>query len=891
MAQTSETTSFTLDNMGRFLCNTLQEAIDSTKMSVAGRPRLFDVIVIGGGTFGAVMASRLFSSDPTHSRRILVLEAGPFAIPEHVQNMPYGNVVPDMRAPWDSHPALDYKGLLFAIGGRSLSWGGWSPEMLNAEFKNWPPATVAALQAEYFRQAGKHIGATDTNDFIYGRLHTALRRQLLEGLAAGAPHAVSLASLPDHPAVRYAGLNAAGDLAMGAGAGSGGGSTSSTGAASVSDAQLRELLGLRPDDKTPRAKLLNLLKLEAPLAVQSRSEPGLFPFNKFSAVPALIQAARTAVAEAGGIGPQADARKRLMIVPRVAVLDLITETQSDNWVRVTGVRVRNTDGAVREILLAPPVNGGQGAVVIALGTIESTRLALNTFKDSLAGRAAQRMGQNLVAHLRSNLSIRVPVTALAALPPSTQTSLQASALFVKGKVNVDGEDRFFHLQITASGLNKVGQDSESELFRKIPDTDQVDNMLKATDTHVVITLRGIGEMTPRNPDSFIRLSPATIDQGRPAAEVTLANIKAGASNTPQSQVDAQIWTAMDALADEVALIFAGGQPFEILTGKGSLPLAAGATAADVRTQHPYASRRDNLGTTHHDAGTLWMGDDPATSVTNDFGRIHDTTNCYVNAPALFPSLGSPNPMLTGVALTRRTAEMLRSNVLPRVAGGNASAAGFTALFDGTTATRAKWQLAAAANSSQGFAFVNGELVTYGTGGDFALVYYAAQTFGDFHLRLQFKVLNASGARNSGVFLRFRDPRARLPLSLLQSSQAAGASIDANPAWTAVISGFEVQIDDDAAAAPAVLRTGGIYNIAAGAQMYTAGPPTRADMWMQYDIAVAGQHYEVTLTDTETGAAQLTTVFDNADAGRGLPGLIGLQSYANSPVAFRDIWIK
>ena len=39
MAQllTSEPTSFTLDNMGRFLCNTLQEALDSTAQTVAGR--------------------------------------------------------------------------------------------------------------------------------------------------------------------------------------------------------------------------------------------------------------------------------------------------------------------------------------------------------------------------------------------------------------------------------------------------------------------------------------------------------------------------------------------------------------------------------------------------------------------------------------------------------------------------------------------------------------------------------------------------------------------------------------------------------------------------------------------------------------------------------------
>lgn len=102
---TSQETAFTLDNQGRFLCNTLQEALDS-----------------------AAVAQRLFQNDPTHSRRILVLEAGPFVLPEHVQNTNYLGGMPDMRAPWLSHAALDYKGLLFAIGGRSLSWGGWSPE-------------------------------------------------------------------------------------------------------------------------------------------------------------------------------------------------------------------------------------------------------------------------------------------------------------------------------------------------------------------------------------------------------------------------------------------------------------------------------------------------------------------------------------------------------------------------------------------------------------------------------------------------------------------------------------------------------------------------------------------------------------------------------------------
>jgi hypothetical protein len=103
---TPESTSFSLDNMGRFLCNTLQEALDSAGQTVAGRKRDFDMIVIGGGTFGAVVAEHLFIADATRSRRILVLEAGPFVLPEHVQNMPFQGGAPDFRVPWINHPAL-----------------------------------------------------------------------------------------------------------------------------------------------------------------------------------------------------------------------------------------------------------------------------------------------------------------------------------------------------------------------------------------------------------------------------------------------------------------------------------------------------------------------------------------------------------------------------------------------------------------------------------------------------------------------------------------------------------------------------------------------------------------------------------------------------------------
>jgi len=41
------------------------------------------------------------------------------------------------------------------------------------------------------------------------------------------------------------------------------------------------------------------------------------------------------------------------------------------------------------------------------------------------------------------------------------------------------------------------------LFKKVPSLEQLDAMRNATDQAVVMTLRGIGEMTPHNPDSFV----------------------------------------------------------------------------------------------------------------------------------------------------------------------------------------------------------------------------------------------------------------------------------------------------------------------------------------------------------------------------------------------------
>ncbi len=60
----------------------------------------------------------------------------------------------------------------------------------------------------------------------------------------------------------------------------------------------------------------------------------------------------------------------------------------------------------------------------------------------------------------------------------------------------------------------------------------------------------------------------------------------------------------------------------------------------------------------HQAGTCRMGDDPRTSVTDKWGRVHDHDNLYIMDASLHVTNGGFNPVLTILALAFRNAEHL-----------------------------------------------------------------------------------------------------------------------------------------------------------------------------------------------------------------------------------------
>lgn len=210
--------------------------------------------------------------------------------------------------------------------------------------------------------------------------------------------------------------------------------------------------------------------------------------------------------------------------------------------------------------------------------------------------------------------------------------------------------------------------------------------------------------------------------------------------------------------------------------------------------------------------------------------------------------------------------------------------------------------------------LHGQMLSYG-GGGLRLSTTQRKTSATSRCALQFKIFDLA-AHNSDVFVRFPRPTLDLASDEFKRRAREEPSFEpGNAAWKAVIAGFEVQLDDNALGdsnkdfygirpEPNGLyknRTGAIYKIQAGDRIWHQGtnepvvqdyqpvPALTPGTWFEYEIAVQGDDYTVVLTDTDTGQRQRTTSFHNTDPERGRSrGLIGVQAYAGSTVAWRNI---
>ena len=759
-------TTFSHDVLGRWSCSTWDEVRNN-----GGDP--FDVVVIGCGMFGGYIADKLYRHGGNIGLRVLVVEAGDFLLPTHVQNLPrMGLGAPTEQKvavnaqdpgtqnlvwghPWRSNQ--EFPGLAYCLGGRSLFWGGWSPRLTAADLgpraaseAAWPADAVSYLLANY-RTVEEEMGVFPTTDYISGTLFDQLKARFES--VAGAGQSVE----------------------------------------------------------------------EAPLAVQGKApQSGLFPFDKYSSAYLLFDAVREDIGRRWR--NNIDAWRQLMILPRAQVVKLTTAGN-----RVTELELRMND---QQQFLRPPLLASDCTVILAAGTIESTRLALDSLSAPATG--TNRMGSNLMAHLRSDITARIRRSAIASLP-AQPTELEMAALLVRGTTS-DGHE--YHFQVTAS----AGPSSDATLFTAVPDLDLLDALRANQDPGwIAITLRAIGQMIGQ---------PAAHPGDAKKCWIDLAwegDSRTGTSrawvNLEPSDADMAAWQEMETAAKALVTAVAGNP-------------------TDIQNVNV---NRNKIGTTHHEAGTLWMGTQ-GQSVTDSFGKFHHLDNVYVAGPALFPVIGSANPSLTATALARRSADAI---VASRTI---APSSAFKPLFTGS---RQHWQMAGGGD----FLTLFGTILEARPGPpSLGLLWYTREVFRNFVLQvdwLSFRpTTNVPGDRadNSGILLRF---------------PALNASNPGGDWQLASDRGYEIQIDDmgfDPSTGQnhsALHQTGAVYGLAPSSMV--ASKP--AGQWNTFEIEARSAFIKVTLN------GQVVTDFAiPAGSNRGKEGHIGLQCHTGN-VQFQNISIR
>jgi hypothetical protein len=262
--------------------------------------------------------------------------------------------------------------------------------------------------------------------------------------------------------------------------------------------------------------------------------------------------------------------------------------------------------------------------------------------------------------------------------------------------------------------------------------------------------------------------------------------------------------------------------------------------------------QDNLGTTHHEAGTLFMGTN-GVSVTDTNGKFHNVDNAYVAGPAVFPTLGSANPSLTGLSLSRRTAAAIVKAQTP------VPDAAFTPL----SLDPKDWQMVTLPSAP------NASMRNYGqvleTFEAYGLSFYVKEQFKNFRLKLEWRVGRLDD--NSGVYIRTPGP------SVVNALQEADNK------------GHEIQIDEvgfDSATNTGghpEKRTGAIYNL----QAPSAFPSNPVGVWNTYLIEANGAQITVRLN------GQVVNVYTST---RQTSGFLALQAHhRTSRVQFRNLQIQ
>ncbi|GGS60204.1 ThuA domain-containing protein [Actinokineospora fastidiosa] len=294
-----------------------------------------------------------------------------------------------------------------------------------------------------------------------------------------------------------------------------------------------------------------------------------------------------------------------------------------------------------------------------------------------------------------------------------------------------------------------------------------------------------------------------------------------------------------------------------------------------------------------DRDTVWLRDSDTGLPNKDVGHgctindliddesAWDSHGAFVSHVTEVANLLKKDGVITGREHGALTKAAAKSGI------GKPGDTGYVAIFDGTSLEG--WSMA-----PSGEFHIQPDGALRPTGG-LGMLWYDAKQFGDFSLKLQFRDVAPDPHRaNSGVFVRFPDPRTPLDQRPEDSCGTFG-SARTSQAWVAIYCGHEIQIYDGTSGEPQ--KTGSVYNFDP-VGMEQAGATPKGE-WNDYEIRVVGQHYTIVRNgvvinefDNTPGKQSSRAGDPPTDLRQFAEGFIGLQNHGNNDlIEFRNIRVR
>lgn len=173
-----------------------------------------------------------------------------------------------------------------------------------------------------------------------------------------------------------------------------------------------------------------------------------------------------------------------------------------------------------------------------------------------------------------------------------------------------------------------------------------------------------------------------------------------------------------------------------------------------------------------------------------------------------------------------------------------------ALFDGSPESKEKWRLV-----GSGALDLRDSELHLRAGNDRGLAYYPGQRFGDFRLKVRYRLGKPDAPVSAAV--RFRNPLEPVPG---REDPNKKQHYD-NPAYVAAHTGFEVRLGSGLGGDPGTL-VGIPVGDGPDAQRHGHSGELTTEDWNELELEVRGEEYAVRLNGTETSR------YTNADAWRG-----------------------